>query len=99
MRPATINVRVDNPVSFGKYDIITGPIEWRKDYREGFFFIKAEFWPESEQNPVPCLIFFAESSPHFQSPFNTLEIITRELDLKGMIRCAVLINDDSMVAQ
>jgi hypothetical protein len=99
MYPGTINVELENPVHFLKYDYET--IEkWHEIFfPEKFSFIKASFWPDAERfkNSVPCLLCFPSTSPHRLNPF-ILEVITEKLDLTGVTKCSVQFNQQSRTA-
>jgi len=87
----TINVELEHPVKFLKYDAVTPSIIWRQNYPpEIFSFIKADFFTNAAkmEKPVPCLLYFASTSPHQSTP-NKLEVITRKLDLNGVENCTV----------
>jgi hypothetical protein len=89
MKHATINVELENPIHFLKYDFVTR-CEWRPQFEETFSFIRAAFWPHAERffSPSPCLLIFPETSPHRLNPF-MVEVITQEMNLSGVENCSI----------
>ena len=91
MRHATLNVELENPVHFLKFDVAIPNVQWIQNYPpETFRFIRASLLPESDKfkNPLPCLLYFPSLSPHRLNPF-MLEIITGPLNLVGVEKCSV----------
>jgi hypothetical protein len=87
----TINVELEKPVRFLKYDFIFPKLKWHEAYNpETVALIKAGLLPAAERFkiPIPCFLYFAETSPHLKNPFK-LEVITEMLDLAGVIECSI----------
>jgi hypothetical protein len=102
MRLSTINVRLENPISFVKFHAVTPVIEWdtQNHFADSFKFIRAAFalGEGSFKTPVPCLIYFASTSPYRENPF-IVEVIAEELPIKGIEKCFLIFNEPSKSAR
>jgi CTP-dependent riboflavin kinase len=89
----TLNVDLENPIRFLRYECVFPKLKWDENRpAEDIAFVKASILPQSDRfkNPVPCLLYFAETSSHRLNPF-MLEIITEKLDLAGVKECSVFL--------
>jgi len=87
----TLNIDLENPIRFLKYEHVFPKLKWAEDrVAETIAFIKAGILPHSDRftHPVPCLLYFAETSSHQLNPF-MLEVITEKLDLTGVQECSI----------
>jgi hypothetical protein len=96
MRPSTINVELETPVHFAKFDC-EKTFKWHPQVPpETFKIMRACFFPESGKvfSPVPCLLYYSSTSPHSVNPF-MVEVITHPLDLNGVATCSLHIKQPS----
>jgi hypothetical protein len=87
----TLNVDLENPIRFLRYEYVFPKVKWDENRpAEDISFVKAGILPHADRfkNPVPCLLYFAETSSHRLNPF-MLEIIIEKLDLAGVKECSV----------
>ena len=90
----TINVQLESPLFVREYDIETPPIEWVTGFWEIFRIIRARIQlcpcEPSFGNAIPCLLYFAEASPHHFNPY-LVEVVTKELVLTDVKECFIFL--------
>lgn len=90
----TINIKLEQPVSFKKYDVKTQPIRWCENAFEWIAFVRASFFLEVEKfkSPIPCLIYIGETSPYTHDPMR-VEIMTPFIENLSMeTKCSLIFN-------
>ena len=89
--PATINVRLKEPLKSLSPDFTIEPIKWLPETRaEEFSFtrVKFEFVSEGKSDSTDAWIYEAEFSPHKTDPFYT-EIVAPYLGLDSSTACRI----------
>lgn len=86
----TINVLLDSPLLITKYDVETPPLQWSQNCTERFRLVNGLFQliTPGFGEPVPCLLYFAETSPYRSNPF-FVEVVTKQLKKGDAKECLI----------
>lgn len=95
MFSGTINIKLESALSFAKFDIETPPLNWSPGCTERFQIARASFQlcEPGFGSPVPCLLYYAETSPHRSDPF-LVEVVTQKLNKNGTTECLIFLSHE-----